>query len=318
MQRMQRRVGAHDAGRRLGRREQMVAIGLSALLAAGVTGCGGSGTSAQGGAGESATTPSAADGARVVRAAYAKTLQAKTAEIFFRETVQPSASGDSQSITGTGAADFAHHAFQMTMSLPTAGSMAVLLVGETEYVQIPPAARAQVPGHTPWVSIDLNRLAQSKLGGSLAELSAGAGDDPSQVLAQLSAVSDRVTIVGHPTVDGVTTTEYRAQVDLAKALALARRRSGAAAAQLLGRSLKLLGSRTLPMELWIGVDHLVRRFQETVVVPAGGNATGGSVTTTVMMDFYGYGAPVRVSAPPRDQVTDLTARILHPAAASSS
>jgi hypothetical protein len=294
----------------------MVAIGVSALLAAGVTGCGGSGTSARGGGG-SATTPRSVDGARVVRAAYAKTLQAKTAEIYFRETVQAS-SGTSQSITGTGAVDFAHHAFLMTMNLPTTGSMVVVIVGTTEYVEIPPAARERMPGHTPWVSIDLNRLVQAKLGGSLAQWSAGASNDPSQVLAQLSAVSDRVTIIGHPTVDGVITTEYRAQVDVAKALARTRRKSGYAAAQLLARTLKPLGSRTLPMELWIGVDHLVRRFQETIVVPTGGNAPGGALRTTVLMDFDRYGTPVNIAAPPRNQVTDLTTRILHPGGVSSS
>jgi hypothetical protein len=37
-----------------------------------------------------------------------------------------------------------------------------------------------------------------------------------------------------------------------------------------------------------------------------------------MMDFYQYGAPVHLSAPPRGEVTDLTARVLHQAGASSS
>jgi hypothetical protein len=291
----------------------MVAVGLSALLAAGVAGCGGSGAAAGGGSAAPATPPSSADGARVVRTAYATTLRARTADVFFRETIESPASGDSQSSTGTGAVDFSRHAFQMTMNLPTGGSIAILLIGTTEYMQIPAVARAHVPGHTRWVSIDLNRVAEAKLGGSLSQLSAGGGDDPTQVLAQLSAVSDRVTVVGHATVDGVDTTEYRAQVDLAKAIARARSRAGAAAARLLRRSVGSLGSRTVPMDLWIGPDHLVRRFQETLVVRVGPRATGGSLRTTLMMDLYRYGAPVHLSAPPRGEVTDLTGRVLRPA-----
>jgi hypothetical protein len=243
-------------------------------------------------------------------------VHAKTARIFFRETVQTSASGDSQSITGTGAADFVHRAFKLTINLPTGGSMTALGVGTTEYIQIPPAARAAIPGHTPWVSIDLNKVSKAKLGGSLAQVTSGQDNNPSQMLAQLSAVSDRVTIVGRATVDGVPTTEYRAQIDLAKAAARARTKAGAAAAKQLARMLqKSLGTKTLPVRVWIDSDHLVRRFEEDIVAHAGGS---GSVTARVMMDFYQYGAPVHLSAPPRGEVTDLTARVLHPAGASSS
>ncbi len=58
----------------------------------------------------------------------------------------------------------------------------------------------------------------------------------------------------------------------------------------------MLGKRRMPMDVWIGADGLVRRVAYRMAIPVA--ATGGTLTTTVSLDMFAFGAPVHVAAPP--------------------
>jgi len=158
-----------------------------------------------------------------------------------------------------------------------------------EYIQVPPAEQSQVPGQKPWVSVNLNEVSQARLGASFSQLSSVGNDDPTQVLSQLSAVSNRVSSVGTATVAGVPTTQYRAQA--------------------IRQEIKALGA-TLPVDVWIGSHHLVRQISFQAPIPAANasGASGGKVTAT--MTFTNFGAPVQVSPPPASQTADITSDLL--------
>jgi hypothetical protein len=64
---------------------------------------------------------------------------------------------------------------------------------------------------------------------------------------------------------------------------------------------KLYGAGAIPVDVWVDAHQLVRQEKLTLAVPGGTGAPGGThlVITT---DFYDFGVPVRVSAPPASQV----------------
>jgi hypothetical protein len=91
-------------------------------------------------------------------------------------------------------------------------------------------------------------------------------------------------------IDGVTTTHYRAIIDLSKVP------NGNKIAQLTHVQYE-------PVDVWIGRDGLVRRMHLGYTVPAG-SPGAGSVEMT--MDLSRYGEPVYVSVPDASQTYDAT------------
>lgn len=197
---------------RSGTRAAAVA-GTVVLAAVSAAACGPGGGGSHPGA-ASATGGSAGAG-RAVQTAYKTTIaHAKAAAFRLSETIQANgAAGSSQhaTLTGQGQADLVTHAFTVTLNAPGGGSIRVVLMHGIEYVQLPAAARSQIPGHKPWVSVDLNKVSQAKLGASFSQVAAARSDNPAQALTQLSGVSSRVSKVGSAAVAGVPTTEYRAR-----------------------------------------------------------------------------------------------------------
>jgi hypothetical protein len=196
--------------------------------------------------------------------AYTAITHAKTATFRLDATIRvKSAGGSSQSatITGRGQVDFATKAFSLSLNAPSGGTIKMLLVNGTEYLQVPAAARSQIPGHKAWVSVNLTIVSQARLGASFSQLASASNDNPAQALAQLSAVSRGVSTAGHATVAGMPTTEYRAQVDLHKVAAKAQAREGAKAAQAVRQQIKALGTATVPVDVWIDARHLARQIR---------------------------------------------------------
>lgn len=60
---------------------------------------------------------------------------------------------------------------------------------------------------------------------------------------------------------------------------------------------KIFGAAAIPVDVWVDGQNLVR--QETLTLPIPGG-TGAHLVLTI--DFYDFGVPVRVSAPPASQV----------------
>lgn len=269
---------------------------------------------------ESAAAPSIHG--NVVRAAYVTTVGQKTVRFALTETVHAkSAAGSTEAatVTGDGEADISTHDFAIDVNSPSGGAVRVLQLGPLTYTRVPPAQQSQIPGHKPWVSINLNQVTEAKLGKSFSQLESTENDSPNNLLANLGQVSSRVTKVGTATVNGVATTEYLAEVDLDKVAAKQKAKLGAKAAEQVQQQEQALGTRTLPVRVWIDSHSLIRRLIEQVPIPAASaGATNGSGTATLTMNFLSYGVPLSLSPPPKAQVADITALIVQQTKAAAS
>ena len=278
-------------------------IGL-VLCAGSLAACGSSGPSAT----------SKMDPTRTVLAAYRATVGAKTATVTLTEATSSSSSGGSSAsstVTGSGAIDFSNNAFELRLNAPSGGTQQEIEIGAIAYVEVPAADLSQVPGQKPWISVNLSQVDQAKVGKTFSQLSSINSDDPTQLLARLQAVSDNVTIVGNEMVNGVSTTHYRATVDLNKEAALVRAKAGNKAAALVIQEEQVLGTHTLPVDVWVGTDLLVRQFRTRAPIPASSSGgPAGSGTATLTMSFSNFGAPVPVTPPPSSQVADVTEQVI--------
>ena len=256
--------------------------------------------------------------AKLLRAAYSQTVDAKTAKVTITETVTQSNSLPLQgTISGQGSLDFSSGNGALTFSSPTGGSFSARLISPEIYIQLPAADKAQLPAGKTWLSINLNTVTEAKLGASLAQLSSSS-QESTQLLSYLQAVSTSgITTVGPATIKGAATTEYKATVDLTKE---ADQKSPAAQAAI--KSLEAqMNATTLPVQVWLDGQGRVRQVSEQLQVSTTSQSSGGttvpaasgSVSTTV--DYYDFGTPVTVQPPPASQVDDITSQAL---AASST
>lgn len=279
------------------RRAAGVGVAVIGLVLAG---CGS--TTAGSGGSDSASPGGTQD--QVLVAAYSATSGAKTARTSIAVKVDASAQGSSlnTSLSGDGVIDFATGDRDLVTHLPTGGQTEQRSVGGVLYTQA--AAVGGTPPAKPWVRVTLPPGA----GG------ASAIQDPTQVLGYLRTTARSLTKVGKDTVRGTATTHYRADLDLTKAVAA----SGATPqpgqpdpAQLLRQQ---LGRDTLPVDVWVDAQQRVWRLQTVFPFQQGsGSATASPSTTTTAgtasftEEFYDFGVPVSVQAPPPDQVQEAPA-----------
>jgi hypothetical protein len=229
---------------------------------------------------------------------------AQTARVAVTTTMQ--AQGMSVSFTETGQFDFAHSRGTVSMQSP---------IGITE-IFLPPKVYIKVPGSAgglphgkSWIAVDTGNSADSSFAGMGAAEGIGAffgssdgdGADPADLLASLTAISGNVTKLGAATVRGVPVTEFRVNVDLAKA---ATRLPGWERAGVRDFA-SSLGTSDIPVEVWVDGQNLVRRMQVSLHPPASTGTPAGT-TYVQVTDFYDFGVPVRVSAPPAAQVASMS------------
>jgi hypothetical protein len=205
-------------------------------------------------------------------------------------------------ITGEGVQDSQQHRARFTFDLSGVGELSgggvqlseieLLLDGFTLYMNLP---FLEIAGLKPWVEIDLQALAQEE-GFDLGSLRGLSQTDPSQVLRYLQAASDDIEEVGEEDVRGVGTTRYRISIDVDKVAQLAPVEARAAIEALLAES----GLETIPAEVWIDGDGLVRRIG---LAYEGMEFTPGQKgDMTLRVELYDYGVEVEVQPPPAEQV----------------
>jgi hypothetical protein len=86
---------------------------------------------------------------------------------------------------------------------------------------------------------------------------------------------------------------------------------GGAVGQSLAARLSAPGMPTSrPVDVWIGTDGLVQRASIDESLPV----AGGTADVQGQVDISGYGTPLSVTAPPADQVFDLTGLVSNLAA----
>ena len=200
-------------------------------------------------------------------------------------------------------------------------------IGTTIYMHLTGSLAQGLPDGKTWISLDLDKLSEAKLGTSLSSLTQTSQDNPAQMLGYLQAVSQSgLHKAGTATIRGVSTTEYDATVDLKK---LAAQQTTPAAQQAITKLAAQMGTGGYPMKVWIGTDGLVHQMQysvsedpatlasaQTGASPAAGEPTSIAVTATIQL--YDYGTPVAVAAPPAAQTADLTSQIASGSSAGSA
>lgn len=281
-------VIAPDGGRRNRRRALPVAA-----LAATVAIAGGTYAATRGSDSTVDQARPAASVTQLVHGAASSVEQAKSSK--FAMTMDMQFAGQSMQITGDGAFDYKSQAGDITMTIPSAGTMRMVMEPGTLYMKMSGELAEGLPGGKPWLKIDLDKLGQMS-GIDLQSLMEQAQQqNPAENLKMLTDAAG-ITVVGHEKVRGTPTTHYAGQVTMAD---MAKFYKGQLADQL-----DQLGSRiakqAIPVDVWIGDDGLPRRMAMSFAVE-------GTMTMKMQMDMFDFGTPVHVSPPPADQVTDFTA-----------
>ncbi len=226
-----------------------------------------------------------ADLARVTDA----TRKVNSARFEMRVEGGEGAFGTADALVATGAFDLQAKASSMTFDAGDVGKMELRVVDGKGYVNFGGLLGS---GGPKWMAFDLTDLGSDK------KLASGGLFDPTSVLAQLKAVTGEVTVVGTETLDGVATTHYHAEVDLAKVLADHADELSPGGKADLSEQLAQLGSgapTVIPVDVWVGDDGLPRQYRMSMTAD-----DIGTLTTTIT--FSGFGEPVTVVAPPADQV----------------
>jgi hypothetical protein len=229
--------------------------------------------------------------------------QGQTARI--AATISTQSQGMTLSITETGLFDFAHSRGTITMQSPMGATE--IFIPPTTYIKTPDTSAdgGPLPDGKTWMALPDGSTSASALLG----IGVGGGD-PADLLASLTAMSSGVASLGPATIRGVPVTGFAFKVDPAKTAGTVPDADRAPLEALA----KLYGGAEIPVDVWVDGHHLVRREKLTLAVPGGTGAPGGThlVITT---DFYDFGVPVRVAAPPASEV--FTEESLDPGAAAA-
>jgi hypothetical protein len=243
--------------------------------------------------------------AEIVREAVVATAAAGPSHAVV--TGQTAVAGQAIPLNGAGVVDPAHQAADLTLQVPSLGAVRVVFSGGTLEAQLPPAAAGVIgalSGGKQWVSVEVNRLAQSGYGAPLGALGVGTTANPADQLGYLRAISDTTRLVGPEQIDGVATTHYAGAVDLDTVPGA----SDPATKPGIDRLKSQLGSNLLPVDVWVDGGGKLKRVGQTVTVKATPEAPAGTpTTTTTTLTFSDVGSAPAVVPPPADQVADISA-----------
>lgn len=155
----------------------------------------------------------------------------------------------------------------------------------------------ELPDGKSWMKIDLVR-AGKELG---IDMNALTGSRPMDSLASLESTSGEVEEMDVEAVRGVPATHYRAEIDFEKAAAEGPKEFR----ESMSRLVELTGMSTVPVDVWIDDEGLVRRFTQTWNQKLPGES--GRMQTEMTMELHDFGPRIDVEAPPEDEVFDATA-----------
>jgi hypothetical protein len=243
---------------------------------------------------------SAGCGATTAQAAGVAAAAANTASSTARlaDTATIRTHGMSISFTQTGVFDFARSRGVLHMNGPGPMASEELFIPPMVYVKLPGDPSGQAPGGKPWIGFK----ARDKAGPGASFLGPMGGNvNPADLLSSLRAVSKRVKNLGSAVVRGVQVTHYRVAVDPARAASLAPH-SERAGMRAFARHV-----RVGPVDVWVDEQNLVRRLRTSLsfhAAPGPHFGSGGRFVQT--LDFFDFGVPVNVSAPPADKVTNIS------------
>jgi hypothetical protein len=241
----------------------------------------------------------------------AATASARTARTSISVTLtglgDDSLSTGAYDIAGTGVVDFVTRDADVSLSIPLldrlggGGAIEERIVSGVVYTKMPAGVlrAAGLPAAVRWLSLDPKHAA----GADPSALSQSQVD-PAGQLAFLAAVSDDVRTIGDEPVRSVATTHYAATID-----GVLDSRGDARMTALRAKLAQLrsaIGARGLALDVWLDRDGRVRRIVVSVPLSprpgaAGADRVGPDATMRIQGDFYAFGTPVRVAAPPQSQ-----------------
>jgi hypothetical protein len=256
-----------------------------------------------------ATPNRAADNRGDVQKALTKTSKVTSGQVAFTFKLAGGGAG-AFSISGTGAFNTKHQVAVFDVNLGALSqalggasggaqipqTLNVVAVKNTIYVRIPSVASQIKPG-AQWLKFDSASVSKSLPGG--VKPPASTTTDPKQALKVLKG-SITVHKVGSTTVRGSSTSHYVASVDVTKVvngLVPAKDRASTL------KSLKAAGIKTVSLDVYVDGSGLVRRVSgdlKNLKVEKGSPA----VALAVSVDLYGFGHPVKATAPPASKTAD--------------
>jgi len=255
------------------RRLAVALVLLSLPLAAAA--CGGSSKS---------KAPSATSGAaaiEVVKQAAKKTVAAGSEHLTL--TVGGAASGQQIAVTGAGDFDNKQHVGSLHVDLSAAGLSAPIdaVLSSTDMYLKSSLFAALLPAGKTWLKLNLAKAGAAQ-GLSLNTL---LSQDPTQSLTALQSLK-AATKVGAEQVGGVSTTHYRARIDLSKLPAVPA--GGAAPPS--------------TYDTWVGSDGYVHRVRVHIATGSGSKKS----VVTLTADLSDFGKSVSVAVPPAAQTLTST------------
>lgn len=172
-------------------------------------------------------------------------------------------------------------AANLSMTLPTVGAIEGRLLDGAVYVNAAKLGLSQ-SAEKPWIKLDLTG-SSSPLAPLFSKLSDNFG--PGQLTQTLKGMTT-LTMMGTETVDGVSTTHYRATIDTSKlsGTALDPQSLGGAALP-----------KTIGYDVWVDTDNRPVKVSTS------------TAAFDVDLHFSKWGVPVHVVAPPAAQVQDAPA-----------
>ena len=178
-----------------------------------------------------------------------------------------------------------------------------MLDGTVVYMRFP-AVSKQLPEGKSWVRSDAKDAAKDKAF-DFDQIEQFTNNDPRKLVEILRAASGDVETVGTEELRGVTTTHYRATVDLAEYEKLVPRAEREELESLLDKAVDESTVEDLPVDVWLDESGLVRKV--TMSVTAEQEGTTEPVTGAIAFELWDYGEDVEIELPPEDEVVDASA-----------
>lgn len=144
-----------------------------------------------------------------------------------------------------------------------------------------------VPGQPGYYKISLADLVGTQFANS---------SDPAAAMGVLLGVSGPITKVGTETVRGTKTTHVSGTIDLAKAAA----RAEGAVKAMMQKALSQAKTPSSPFDAWVDDQGRLRKLVQHLTL----TIKGQDVVSTTTMEYYDFGTPVSVTAPPASEVKD--------------
>jgi hypothetical protein len=240
----------------------------------------------------------------------ADTTTAKgTMRMTMRQTISLGGEG-SLPMSGEGVFDTKNNRGEMTMtmdlsSLDGAGALGgaaskqhVIIDGSTMYMSSPLFASG-LPGGKQWLKIDLAKFGK-QAGLDVGSLMQSGSQDPTQMLRFLKGASGDITKLGTETVRGEPTTHYKATIDFTKIPDAVPASQRAAVRSAMRELVRLGGSKTMPIEVWIGDDGVARRVASDMTM----TIEGQRMKLAQRIEYYDFGTKVAIDVPSASETFD--------------